>query len=602
MMTTAKKKMLLLVMLIVVSSLALPITAQDQSLDCDSVLELWQIQGAGDEANCLRERVTTENNIVTAVGDVGFFIQTPADRSDGDPATSDGIYVLINYPTNRLEELHPGVRVDVAGRIEEIYGMTQLTSFHNKVDVVSEAGPLPDPIDLTTVDLTWPEGEPHPLERYEGMYATIIDVEVSASTNKWDEFGVVLTGGRSFREPGIEPDDTPEFVGMGLPEWDLNPELIEVDPPEMGLDPVQVTVGSRATASGGIGYAYADYSLWASEVSVEPFDFAPTPVRARESGEFIVATQNVENLFDILDDPDREDSTYDDYVPDTEEDYLIRLAKMSQQVRVVLGAPDILAIQEIENQNVVDNLIAQIQADDPALVYAGCLFEGHDNRGIDNAYFVRTDTVNVLDCYQMPGSYDARAYDGGELYGRPPLVLDAELLLDDGVFPITLVNLHIRSLSGSETIHTQMKRMMQAQGVAEYVQMRVDENPAINLVVLGDLNGFQFSDGLVDVVNIIAGTHDPAEALVAPEEDTLEPDLVNQLFRLPPEERYSYVYNGSYQVLDHILTTAALDSFVTEAQFAHGNAEALTTWFYDLDKGPMRTSDHDGFAIFIQPG
>jgi predicted extracellular nuclease len=146
-----------------------------------------------------------------------------------------------------------------------------------------------------------------------------------------------------------------------------------------------------------------------------------------------------------------------------------------------------------------------------------------------------------------------------------------------------------------------MKRMMQAQMVAEYVQMRMDENPAINLVVLGDLNAFQFTDGIVDVVGIIAGTHNPADALVAPEKDTLGHDLVYQVLRLPPEERYSYVYNGSYQVLDHILTTPALDAFVTDAQYGHGNAEALTTWFLDPEKGPMRTSDHDGFVIYIKP-
>jgi predicted extracellular nuclease len=591
--------MLILLTLICLIVLAAPASAQDAP-DCDAVLEIWQIQGAGEEANCIRKRLTTEDNIVTAIGDRGFFIQTPTERSDNDPATSDGIYVFINYPTNRLE-LQAGDRVNVYGRVEEIYNYTQLSVFHNKVEVVSSGNPLPEAIDLTTVDLTWPEGAPHPLERYEGMYAQIVDVEVSATTNKWDEFGVMLTGGRSFREPGIERDDTPEFAGIGLPEWDLNPELIEVDPPEMGLDPVQLLVGSRATAIGAIGYTYNDYQLWPSRIETEAADFVPTPVRAREAGEFIIATQNVENLFDILDDPDREDSVYDDYVPDNEEDYQIRIMKTSAQVRVMLGAPDILAIQEIENENVVNDLIAQIQADDPTLVYTGCIYEGHDTRGIDNAYLIRTDTVNVIDCFQMPGSYEARAYDGGELYGRPPLVLQAELLAESGNFPIILINMHVRSLSGSETRHTQMKRMMQAEGVAAYVQAHMDENPDVNVVVLGDLNAFQFTDGLVDVVGILSGTHDPAEAVTAPEEDTLEPNLVNQIMRVPQETRYSYLYNGSYQVLDHILTTPALDGYVSHAQFAHGNAEALTTWFLDLEKGGMRTSDHDGFAIYVIP-
>ena len=49
------------------------IAAQDD-LDCDAVLEVWQIQGAGADANCARARVETEDNVVTSVGALGFFM------------------------------------------------------------------------------------------------------------------------------------------------------------------------------------------------------------------------------------------------------------------------------------------------------------------------------------------------------------------------------------------------------------------------------------------------------------------------------------------------------------------------------------------------
>jgi uncharacterized protein len=597
-MSNRRLLIIFLLLLLASISLVLPLSSQDD-INCDEVLEIWQIQGSQEEPNCLRKRITTENNIITAVGIRGFFIQTPAERSDNDITTSDGVYVSTNLPPARYD-IKVGDLVNVTGRIVEFYFLTQIEAAPTRVEIISSDNPLPEPIDLTTVDLT--PGTPHPLERYEGMYVQIINLPAVASTNKFDEFGVTLDGsGRAFREPGIEIDDTPQLAGLGLPEWDLNPQLLEIDPAEMGLPVEQIALGSRATAKGGLSYSYLDYQLWPSEIEVFPVEYEARPVRERQEGEFIIATQNVENLFDIIDDPDRDDSVFDDYVPRDEGEYQIRIAKASQHIRIILGAPDILAIQEIENQNVVNNLVEQIQADDPSLQYTGCIFEGHDGRGIDNAYLVRTDRVNLVDCQQMPGAYEARARDGGDLYGRPPLVLEAELITADGVFPITLINLHIRSLNGGETQRVQDKRMMQAVGVAEYIQGRVDENPDINLVVLGDLNAFQFTDGLVDVVGIISGDFDPAEAMTAPAEDTLEPNLINQVMRVAEDDRYSYVFSSNSQVLDHILTTPALDAYVSDAQFSRGNSDALTIWYLDLDKGSMRISDHDGFVIYVRP-
>jgi len=40
------------------------VTAQ---VDCGGTLEIWQIQGSGEEANCVQQRVRLEDNLVTAV-------------------------------------------------------------------------------------------------------------------------------------------------------------------------------------------------------------------------------------------------------------------------------------------------------------------------------------------------------------------------------------------------------------------------------------------------------------------------------------------------------------------------------------------------------
>jgi predicted extracellular nuclease len=571
------------------------LTAQDAvPVDCDTTLELWQIQGAVSEANCTRERVTTTENVVTAIGDFGFFIQSPADRTDDDPLTSDGVYVATRFPPATWGiSVGDHVVID-GGRVVEQFEMTQINvTSESQITIVSNNNPIPEPVDLTTVDYT--QGEIHPLERYEGMLVTLADAAVQAPTNYFDEFIITATGDRAFRETGVESDRTPDLIGLGLPEWDLNPEVFEVDPPEMGYDPLFLTRGDVVTVTGGLAYSFQDYQIWPRDLDLTNMStFEVQPVRPAEAGEFTIATQNFQNLFDTIDDPDRADSTGEDYVPDTQEAYDERLDKVAAQIITALNAPDIVALQEIENENVVDDITARINQIDPTLDYAGCIFEGNDGRGIDNAYLTRRDTVTVEDCFQLPGTLDAIQSGNNPLYGRPPLVLVATL--GENAYPVTLINLHIKSLGGIETTTVQERRLMQAVGIGEYVQAL--QAAGDNVIVLGDLNAFEFSDGIVDVVGIISG--DEGEALMMAEGDIVEPDLVNQVGNVPPDERFSFMFNGSYQVLDHILTSQTVAEVVTDAQFSRGNAEALYIW-EDEANGAMRSSDHDGFVIYLAP-
>lgn len=582
---------LLLMMLLWCLSIV-PIAAQNTP-DCKTSLEIWQIQGRGDEAHCLNQTIITTENIVTSVGVTGLFIQSPPEQSDNDPETSDGIFVFTNFPPMAWE-IAPGDIVIVEGRVKEFYNLSQIESGRRLITKVAAGADVPDPVDLLALMSAQ-------LENYEGMRVQVTDAEVFSPTNQFNEFAISLTGKRGFREAGIETDMTPEFAGLGLPEWDLNREIIEIDPPEMGLPVEQVTVGSRVTAVGNLSYAYQDYQLWATELSITPAEFEGRPVRPAAEGEFTIATQNVENLYDTIDDPNVADNTFEDYVPDDEAAYQLKLRKLAAQIRIVLNALDIVAVQEVENLHALSDLAAQIQADDPAIAYDVCLLQGNDGRGINNGYLIRVDRVRVLDCIQMPGSIEARASSGGALHDRPPLVLEAELLLeDDAVFPVTLINLHNKSLSGSDTTPVQIQRMEQAADTARYIQSRINENPDIHLIVLGDLNAFQFSDGLVDMVGIISGTHDPTAALHAPAEDLLEPNLINQVLRVPEANRYSYIFNHNSQVLDHILTTPGLDALVTDIQISRGNADALLFWAEE-DNGAFRSSDHDGIVLYLQP-
>jgi hypothetical protein len=107
---------------------------------------------------------------------------------------------------------------------------------------------------------------------------------------------------------------------------------------------------------------------------------------------------------------------------------------------------------------------------------------------------------------------------------------------------------------------SETQRLQQAQVVHDFVQSILTVDANANVVVLGDLNDFEFSGTLATLKSTILN------------------DLVEQL---PADERYTYVFEGNSQVLDHILVSGSLMPAI-EYDIVHTNAE-----FAD------QASDHD---------
>ncbi|MEZ4701511.1 MAG: T9SS type A sorting domain-containing protein [Rhodothermales bacterium] len=552
--------------------------------------EIYALQGAGLTSPYAGFRVATENNVVTALSTNGFFIQTPADRSDNDPATSDGLFVF----TGSAPTVSVGDLVSVTGSLVEFFEFTEFTD-DPVVTVLGSGAPVPDPVvfDGATPSPDQPQ-DANAYERYEGMRVTVANGLVSGPSQSFGtdpeaEAFVVASGQLPFREKGIV------YPGLsGLPVWDGNPEVFELDPDKLGLDNQILTVGSTFQATGVIGFEFGDYELWPTELTVTPAPL-PIPVRAAEAGEATVGSLNLFRLFD-----DIKDGT-EDTVPLDE--YQTRLAKFSIYIRDVLGAPDILAVEEVEKLGVLQALAARIQADDPTLAYDAYLVEGNDVGGIDVGFLVKPARVQVNAVTQL-GATETLSVDGSLLHDRPPLLLEADFLAYGlPAFPIEAMVVHNRSLNGIEDPgsggdRVRQKRLEQALSIATMIQDRQTANPDVRLVVLGDFNAFEFTDGYVDAVGIIRGSFDPSESLLSGA-DLVEPDLTNQVLTVPAENRYSFVNQGSPQVLDHALTSAGLDPFVTGFSYGRGNAGAPLV-LIDDPSNALRSSDHDGLVVFIQ--
>ena len=549
---------------------------------------IWEIQGSGlSSPHAGTTRKTT--GVVTAVfpSGGGFFIQA-ANGGDGNPETSDGLFVF----TGAAPAVAVGNEVDVVGGVVEFFQMTELNATQVTVKTSGLAVPAPVLFDASTPSPNQPQPA-NEMERFEGMLVRVVNGTVSSPTNQFGEASVVATDHRAFREPGIA------FPGLpGLPIWDGNPEIFEIDTDLYAASPhLQIPAGARVTAQGPLAFSFSDYQIWPTALEVTG-SIAIVPVRARRPGEFTVGSQNLLRLFDLVDDPDKQDET------PTAAEYNVRLNKLSLYVRNSLGAPDVLAVQEVENIVALQDVADRIKHDDPSLVYSAHLMEGNDIGGIDVGFLVR-DTVDVDSIEQVgkdtiftfPGAADAPLND------RPPLVLRGAHVGAGGGgagFPITVINVHQRSLSGidgADGARVRAKRQAQALQLSQFIDSLQDADPGIHLVGIGDFNAFEFTDGYVDVMGQVTGKPDAAGALL-PATDEISQDLTNQTFNMPADQRYSFVFDGTAQSLDHAITSQALDVHVRGAEHARGNADAPFAFAVDGNTA-LRSSDHDGTVLFL---
>ena len=214
-------------------------------------------------------------------------------------------------------------------------------------------------------------------------------------------------------------------------------------------------------------------------------------------------------------------------------------------------------------------------------------------------YLVNDSRVEVISTFQV---YQGKTFEFGGandlLHDRPPFVLEARVR-HTGT-PVTVILNHLRSLidvNSAEPIgstgltlgaRVREKRRLQAEDLADIVMSRINEN----LVVLGDMNAFEFNDGLVDVVGTIEGSPAPADEVTEPSVDRWTHELANLADQLPQQERYSYVFEGNAQVLDHMLVNQAMRGRLTRFTYARNNTDFPESFESDFG-GTTRLSDHD---------
>jgi len=605
------------------------------------------IQGSGQLSPYNGLAVATAG-IVTGRKNNGFFLQTPDGEDDGNPATSEGVFVFTS--TTPPAAAAVGNRVLVQGTVDEYIPSADphqlpLTEIVNAtVTQLSTGHALPAPVALT-VELPNADGGLEQLERYEGMRvvvpsATVVaptggnvnEPQASATSN--GRFAVVVTGtARPFREAGI-PIPNPDPLGSSatsIPRWDFNPELIAVNSTTIGAPAANVAAGcviADGSLVGPLDYTFRRYTIYPEgALTVDCSETGlPRASRLPTADDATFATWNVERFFDNVNDPAIGEPVL------TAAAYERRLAKASLAIRDYLHAPDVVGVVEIENLTVLQTLAARINADaiaagQPDPGYAGYLVEGNDVGGIDVGFLVKaaevaagTPRVEVLGVTQHGAAEVLTNPDGSTslLNDRPPLSLDGVVHFADGRgYPFTAIVVHQRSLNdvdsdangsnGWLTLGQRVRAKRQAQ--ADYLATLVDglqsDDPARNIIAMGDFNAFQFNDGLVDAMGTVTGLPSPDDetAVDGDGADLVEPNLYNLTLLAEPEERYSFVFDYQAQSLDHVLVNDALieSPLVAGIDLSHARINAdLPETARNEDGTPSRLSDHDPKVLLVR--
>jgi uncharacterized protein len=543
--------------------------------------------------------------VVTSVAPNGFYMQDAA--PDADVRTSEGIFVF----TGSAPSVVVGTAVNVSGRVQEFRpgcfpscaptssAFANLTTTEIVTPTVVSSGPVP-PIAPTVVgfggrvppaivieddsagnvetsntfDVNADGIDFH--ESLEGMLVQINNAVAVGPTNGFGEIPVVADFGAA---AGIRTTRG----GVVIRPIDFNPERMILD--DLHRPVPLVDLRDRfASVQAVVDYNFGNFKYLVQN-ALTPIDGGLTRevTQAPHRHELVIGTFNVENL-DPTDSPEK-------------------FAALAGLIVNNLRSPDLLAIQEVQDNTgpapdpstdasltwamLIDAIAAE---GGPAYGFRQInpLFNqdgGEPGGNIRQGFLFRTD--RGLSFVDRPGGTAVTANevvdtpDGPELLYSPGRIDPTNAAFNASRKPLAgefqwrgrtffAIANHFNSKGGDNPLFgrfqppvrgTEVQRHQQAAIVNGFVDELLAADRHARIVVLGDINDFEFSE----TVEILKGE-----------------ELVSLIDTLPKPERYSYVFEGNSQVLDQILASSKMFNSFRAYDSVHVNSE-----FHDQD------SDHE---------
>ncbi len=582
-----------------------------------------------------------------------FMIQNTKARADGDPRTSDGVFAFldVDQPEDLPEELkkyvpREGDEIVLQGRMLKVKDVPRLSfgtvreirrrevDLDRELEVVTAAPP-----DDTDAALQWW------MER-DGMRIRIpAGAQTIGPLKGWagmprGEISLIAAG-----HPILQRRDpytrrifrAAHDLGPDLPKTAVRGMVISMRPPpaKEGVTRSAPRTFDRTSRDLTGGVRFEEGQPYVALRDNPEFTQGPAPDAQQPpapdvpSNTLRVATFNLENFYDYTDDPSDDNDfrsskgEMEDYVPASDADYRLRLAGLARQILNDLHAPDVLMLQEVEDQDVLpakdesaltDNadgvpdvladLVAEIQKQGSVTYRAGLDRTGADRRGITCGFLWRPDRVRVhepapddpllgTDPQRSIATesdlvfYGFRAApvralnlatpSGGRALSRGVQVLAVQPLAGtDAKGPVYILNNHFKS----QPTGFLKQRLQQAAFNARLATLLMKKYPEARVLVGGDLNTYPRPD----------------EATPEKPSDSLGPlyaaDLFNlheELLHRQPPSAYTYVYQGTAQTLDQMFASPGLRARLKDVRVIHINSD----FTYNPGTPWRGASDHD---------
>jgi predicted extracellular nuclease len=558
----------------------------------------------------------------------GFFVQEEPGDQDGDPLTSEGIFVF----APGAPALAPGDLVTVSGRVVEFDGMTELTSV---TEVVAHGPADPDDIPASTA-VSMPVAAQSDWEKYEGMLVAFAqDLYISEYFN-FDRFGeIVITTGRQYQpsqvfEPG-SPDAFALATANSLARITLDDGRTSQNPdPAIHPNGLEFTLTNTfrggdilQEVTGVLAQAFGLYRIHpttgATHIVANPRPHAPDLGK----GHLRIASFNVLNFFTHLDlgsDVCGPTGLFECRGADTALEYDRQLAKLVAGI-IALDA-DIVGLEEIENDvrdddgsRAHDAVLTLVEALNAAEGPGTWAWAGEatplGGATAYNDYPVRNEIIYRVASVTPVGApvalrdpaFDSFRLETTEPVGRPPLAqmftLDADSSGRGERRALTVVVNHFKSKGSScgaadpldpHQGECNLTRVAQAEALLEFADWLQTNGGDEDVLIIGDLNSYAMEDPM----------------------DTLQAggftDLL-QLFEGPLA--YGYVFDGQLGSLDQALASSSLLPQVLETTSFHINADEPDLLDYDMsfklaaqdalyEPLAYRVSDHDPLIVRIK--
>ncbi|MBH9439101.1 SpnA family nuclease [Pseudomonas aeruginosa] len=566
---------------------------------------IHEVQGAGAESPLVNQRVAIEGVVVGDFQNAselkGFYVQQEDATVDGDPATSEGIFV---YDGGNGSDVKLGDRVRVTGQVREFNGLTELVG-PLQVSVLASGVALPTPAGISL-----PLASADALERYEGMRVQLRQTLTVNEVYNLGRYGEVLlsSGGRQMTPTNVVAPGEQAKAMQARNDLDRillddgrsgqNPDPIRYPAPELSAYN-SLRVGDRTSAIDGVlDYSAGSYRI--QPLQTPTFEAAnPRPAQPAVEGRLRVASFNVLNYFN----GDGKGGGFPtSRGANTAEEFQRQKAKIV--AAILASKADIVGLMEIENDgygefSAIADLVNGLNASLPqgqryAFVNPNRAKLGSDEIAVGLIY--RGDKVRtyrsaaVLDSSVNPEFDDTR--------NRPTLAQTFQEI--NGGERLTIAVNHLKSKgsacdgdpdTGDGQGNCNLTRARAAQALVDWLAGDPTGAKEPDRLIIGDLNSYAKEDP-VNVIRSAGYT-----------------DLVAR--QAGAGKGYSYVFSGQSGYLDHALATASLARQGRGAVEWHINAdeprvldynvEFKTPWQQDslYNAEPYRASDHDPVVIGI---